>query len=207
MIDPFKTIYLFSFIALLGCGGSQQLLPLLQSSARSKAHLPENEILPIKTKTAPLGWNYEDTTILWGSHHLDSMVGIWEVKKECYQIGTDTSNHTIRLIYPYIFKYDGTYLTASFLMITRGWTAPNWMSKDGYYKMQTKWDVDTLKYLNPFQQWEIAGVFQSNVFINTSMYNDTVSPVIYRKIKPSEVHDYDKPILKYRKVFNYDRAW
>jgi hypothetical protein len=193
-----------------GCGQKNSSSKKLDSP---NVELPFHEIRPLKSKTETLGFDYDDPESIDRIEKIlqtNSTVGIWKIDINYYKQLSDSNRPIVAIIWPDIFKFDGTYLTAHYLCLW-SWTPPPWASKDSYYKMATKWVGDTLKYLTPHNNWEEIGVYEDSAFSTIYPLTDTLGNVsnytlYFRKIQPSQVADYEKPILKYRKVFNYDRV-
>lgn len=106
-----------------------------------------------------------------------------------------------------IFKYDGTF-------ITMRWYSWSWTpySQDGFYKLKTKWNNDTLLYLSPMSQWEPlweeVAVYKNKNFTKQDVNgNGDSCKWVFRKISISEVIEADKAILIKRELYKYSTKY
>ncbi|HLP54083.1 MAG TPA: hypothetical protein VK151_03605 [Fluviicola sp.] len=197
-----KTLFNISLLVLL-VWSCEQKVPKVKVLKRNKqqslAVNKPKEQGPVTIYSPPTVVTEAPEKTAWHPHG-DSVLGIWKMTRESYDnmIGVGPT----LFIEPAIFRYDGTYVTTNFLCVWNSWT-PKWISKDGFYKLKSRWNNDTLFYRTPFGDWKEAGVFGHGNFNTVHAVNDSAHVIRFRKISRSDAHNDEKAIFKPRKPHNY----
>jgi hypothetical protein len=99
---------------------------------------------------------------------------------------------------PAPFYFDGETVTLR-LYRMKAW---EWESADGYYRVRTKWVGEDLYWLPPFGRWENYRTFRDGHF-ETEVGGFTWR---YEKVRPDQVTDELRPLLKKREKHDYSIA-
>jgi hypothetical protein len=200
-----KLAYIFiSIIIIIGCNSVENKTAekTKDHNDSSTNHSTKNEITKIKIKDsiASNKIQHQESTPATIIQHPEA-VGIWMVPVEKAKF---EANGWGASPMPGIFIYDGTYLTLNILFVESGTRAVplKWPSKDGYYKVKTVWQQDSLFYLSPFGT-DFMAQSTNGKFHNTFRYEGYEHIWEFEKITAKEVPEYYKPLLKKRKVFDY----
>lgn len=134
----------------------------------------------------------------------DSTHGIWKISDPThFGSGGSDSIKTVILMIPSTFVYDGTFVTARFIFISKVYEKFPWKSEDEIYKMKSKWSGDTLKYMTPFNDWKMMGVFKGGTFYTYYQDQDSLHTYTFKKMNADDLSDYDKPLTNKRSPFRF----
>jgi hypothetical protein len=87
----------------------------------------------------------------------------------------------------FTFAYDGEYVTLRLLTLRTG----QWKSADDFYKLQSRWEGNTLYYRPPFGSWTELASFEDGRFVNVGNGKKR----IFGKITDEQVVPWNAAIL------------
>ncbi|MCP4443184.1 MAG: hypothetical protein GY810_30120 [Aureispira sp.] len=125
----------------------------------------------------------------------NAAVGLWQIPKETRYISREN-----RSIGPgtYLFEYDGESVTL-FLFKEKEWM---WKPQDDYYKLQSKWEGDTLHYLPLFGRWTALALFDGTQFYTERLEDELTW--YFESIQEDKVEAVDSAVLvKDRPLHDY----
>ena len=84
--------------------------------------------------------------------------GLWQFQNEI-AFKDDGGKHAHDV---FTFAYDGEHITMRLVTLHPG----QWKSADDFYKLESKWEGDTLSYRPPFGPWTELASFEDDHFVN-----------------------------------------
>lgn len=84
--------------------------------------------------------------------------GLWQFQNEI-AFKDDGGKHAHDV---FTFAYDGEHITMRLVTLHPG----QWKSADDFYKLESKWEGDTLYYRPPFGPWTELASFEDDHFVN-----------------------------------------
>ena len=118
------------------------------------------------------------------NNNYQEIQGFWAYAEKIAAPGT-VGNHPSSVIN---FRCEGETLTIRLVSLSPMMDAPG----DGFYKLKTKWEGNTLCYLTPHGRWEEFAIYGASEFI----MHVTDEKHRYVKVDRSEVKDWNKDLLK-----------
>ena len=122
----------------------------------------------------------------------EEAVGLWQLQ-ETQQVPDDGSGRITNDAYT--FRYDGDTVTVRLLTLNPG----VWKSGDDFYRLEARWNGDTLEYRPPFADWAALAEWRGDHF------EDEGGGVrrIFGRIGEDAVADFNRAILDPRQPHDY----